>query len=87
MSQPTVEEIRLRILEKIPDAFIDMRCYAGDDHFEAIIVSASFEGKSKIRAHQAVYAALGAWMHQEIHALALTTMTPQQWQEKESANV
>ncbi|MDQ6962137.1 MAG: BolA family protein [Mariprofundaceae bacterium] len=87
MSQPSVEEIRLRILEKIPDASVDVCCYAGDDHFEAVVVSAFFEKKPKVRAHQAVYAALGSWMHQEIHALALTTMTPQQWKERENTNV
>jgi len=87
MSQPSAEQVRQRILEHIPDAVVEVRCYAGDDHFEAVVVSESFQGKAKVRAHQAVYAALGAWMHQEIHALALTTMTPLQWQQKDADNV
>jgi len=87
MNQPDAEQVRQRILDHIPDATVEVRCYSGDDHFEAMVVSESFQGKAKVRAHQAVYAALGAWMHQEIHALALTTMTPQQWEQKEKDNV
>ena len=53
---------------------------AGDGHhWEALIVSAAFEGLSKIRQHQLVYAALGDRMREEIHALSMTTLTPAQW--------
>ncbi len=45
-------------------------------HFEALIVSASFEGESRIARHQRVYAALGDRMRQEIHALSMRTLTP-----------
>ena len=55
----------------------------GDDgvHFSGIVVSAEFEGKMRVRQHQAVYATLGALMGNEIHALQLTTYTPAQWAE------
>lgn len=55
----------------------------GDDgtHFEAVIVSAEFEGKSMIQQHQLVYAALGDRMRAEIHALSMRTYTPQRWAE------
>lgn len=48
-------------------------------HWEALIVSAAFEGLSKVRQHQLVYAALGDRMREEIHALSMTTLTPAQW--------
>jgi acid stress-induced BolA-like protein IbaG/YrbA len=48
-------------------------------HWEALIVSAEFEGLSKVRQHQLVYAALGERMREEIHALSMTTLTPEQW--------
>jgi acid stress-induced BolA-like protein IbaG/YrbA len=48
-------------------------------HWEALIVSRSFEGVPKIRQHQLVYAALGDRMREEIHALSMTTLTPAQW--------
>lgn len=54
----------------------------GDDgtHFEAIIVSPEFTGKSMVQQHQLVYAALGDRMRAEIHALSMRTLTPEAWQ-------
>lgn len=48
-------------------------------HFEAVIVSAAFEGKRLITRHQLVYAALGDRMKAEIHALSMKTLTPGEW--------
>ncbi len=55
----------------------------GDDgtHFAGVVVSPAFEGKPRVRQHQAVYATLGKLMGNEIHALQLTTYTPAQWAE------
>jgi acid stress-induced BolA-like protein IbaG/YrbA len=53
---------------------------AGDgQHFEAIIVSAAFRGKSRVQQHQVVYKALGERMREEIHALSMKTFTPEDW--------
>ena len=49
-------------------------------HFEAIIVSATFEGKNRVQRHQLVYSALGDRMRQEIHALSMRTLTPAEWE-------
>jgi len=50
---------------------------AGDGHhFEALIVSPLFEGKRLVQRHQLVYAALGERMREEIHALSMKTLTP-----------
>ena len=48
-------------------------------HFEAVIVSPLFRDKSKVRQHQLVYAALGERMREEIHALSMKTLTPEEW--------
>ena len=48
-------------------------------HFEALIVSLEFEGKSRVARHQRVYAALGERMREEIHALSMRTLTPAEW--------
>ena len=48
-------------------------------HFEAVVVSPAFRGKSRVQQHQLVYGALGARMRAEIHALSLTTFTPEDW--------
>ncbi len=53
---------------------------AGDGaHFEAVIVSPQFEGLSRVRRHQLVYGALGDRMREEIHALSMRTLTPDEW--------
>lgn len=55
---------------------------AGDGaHFEAVIVSAVFAGKSRVARHQIVYGALGNRMREEIHALSMKTLTPDEWQQ------
>ena len=53
------------------------------DHWEALIVSGAFAGKSRIQQHQMVYAALGELMAGPIHALALKTYTPESWSGEE----
>ena len=49
-------------------------------HFEALIVSTEFEGKSLIERHKLVYGVLGDAMKERIHALSLKTFTPEQWE-------
>lgn len=48
-------------------------------HFEAVIVSPAFIGKSRVQRHQLVYAALGGRMAGDIHALSMQTWTPEDW--------
>jgi acid stress-induced BolA-like protein IbaG/YrbA len=55
-------------------------------HFEALIVSAAFRGKSRVQRHQIVYGALGDRMREEIHALSMQTLTPEDWAERQSSH-
>lgn len=49
-------------------------------HWSAVIVASAFEGMSRIRRHQRVYATLGQRMHtDEVHALSMKTLTPAEW--------
>jgi len=65
------------IREGIPDAVITIEDLRGDgDHYAALVVSASFAGKTRVQQHQMVYRALGSRMGNELHALALQTGTP-----------
>ena len=58
---------------------------AGDGHhFEAMIVSPAFRGKSRVQRHQLVYGALGERMREEIHALSMQTLTPEDWASRTS---
>jgi acid stress-induced BolA-like protein IbaG/YrbA len=73
----TAESIERSISAHLDCDHIDVR---GDgQHWEALIVSARFDGLSKVRQHQLVYAALGDRMREEVHALSMTTLTPAQW--------
>jgi len=49
-------------------------------HFQARVMSPLFVGKTRVQQHQLVYGALGDLMHEAIHALALRTFTPDQWE-------
>ncbi|HEX9184043.1 MAG TPA: BolA/IbaG family iron-sulfur metabolism protein [Burkholderiales bacterium] len=57
-------------------------------HFQALVVSAKFAGKSRVQRHQMVYAALGERMREEVHALSMMTLTPEEFaaQSKPSAD-
>lgn len=48
----------------------------GRGHFDVVVVSPSFEGLAPLARHRAVYAALGAMMATDIHALAIRALTP-----------
>lgn len=74
---PTPEDIRQYITNGLACDHIEV---TGDGaHFEAIIVSPQFEGKRLIARHQLVYRALGDRMRDEIHALSMKTLTPEEY--------
>jgi len=76
MAMPA-EQIEEMILAAFPDAAVDIRDLAGDgDHYAARVVSSAFAGMSRVRQHQAVYAALKGKMGTELHALQLETAVP-----------
>lgn len=71
------DDIVAMIRAAIPDAEVDLRDLAGDgDHYAATVRSESFRGMSRVRQHQAVYAALEGRMGGVLHALQLTTGVP-----------
>jgi len=55
---------------------------AGGGHFEVAICSRRFEGLGPAQRHRLVYKALADEMNREIHALALVTLTPQEWSQR-----
>lgn len=67
--------IETMIKTALPDAVIEITDLAGDsDHYAATITSAAFNGLSRVRQHQLVYAALQGKMGSDLHALRLTTI-------------
>jgi len=70
-------DLESRIRVAFPDAIIELNdLTGGQDHWKALIVSGSFGGLSPIARHRKVYAALVEEMKGPVHALTLTTLTP-----------
>ncbi|MAV12537.1 MAG: BolA family transcriptional regulator [Cyanobium sp. MED843] len=76
MVQP--DAVESAIQSAIPDARVTVEdLTGGGDHLQVSVVSAAFEGLSRISQHQLVYGALQQELASEaIHALALTTAVP-----------
>jgi stress-induced morphogen len=71
------KDIESLIRQGIPDARVEITDLAGDgDHYSARVVSESFRGLPRVKQHQRVYEALGGRMGGVLHALQLTTATP-----------
>jgi acid stress-induced BolA-like protein IbaG/YrbA len=68
------DDIRALIERGIPGA--RARVTGDGRHFEAVVVAAEFAGRSSVQRHQLVYRALGGKMDEEIHALSIKAMTP-----------
>lgn len=78
----TTDEIKTMILATIADAMVIIN---GDDgvHFEAIVVADQFNTLNQVKRQQLVYSALQDVIRDgQLHALALKTYTPQEWQLK-----
>ena len=74
---PTPEQVKDYIAGGLSCQHLEVE---GDgQHFFATIVSDAFVGKRLIARHQLVYAALGERMREEIHALSMKTLTPDEF--------
>ncbi|OGA20418.1 MAG: BolA family transcriptional regulator [Betaproteobacteria bacterium RIFCSPLOWO2_02_FULL_65_24] len=76
----TAEDVKTYIEQGLACEHLEL---AGDgQHFQALIVSAEFRGKTRVERHQRVYQALGERMREEVHALSMQTLTPEEWHEQ-----
>lgn len=78
----TPDEIKVTLEQALPGSTIEIQdLTGGGDHFQVFVISPSFEGKGLLDQHQMVYGALKEALGSErIHALALKTFTPEQWE-------
>ena len=73
---PTPDELQRAISAHLDCEWLKVD---GDgQHFDALIVSTAFEGKSRIERHRLVFAALGDSMRHRVHALSMKTLTPEE---------
>jgi stress-induced morphogen len=82
MSAITPSQVQAKIEAGLPGAIVQITdLTGGGDHYQAVVVSEQFAGKSLIQQHQLVYGTVREAMASEaIHALALKTYTPESWQ-------
>lgn len=73
------EQVQTIIKERLTNA--EVKVVGDGQHFEAIIISPDFAGKTRVKQHQMVYGVLQSELASEtIHALSLKTFTPESWQ-------
>lgn len=77
----TPESIRLNIAQGLATEYLNV---SGADgvHFEAVVVSNVFAGRSRVQRHQLVFQTLGERMREDIHALSIKTYTPEEWEKQ-----
>ncbi len=76
-----IDDIRNTLSTALPDATIMVNDPMNDEtHFEAIVISPSFEGLTLVKQHQLVMRPLTQAFANNLHALALKTYTPTQWE-------
>ncbi len=77
------DEIRSTLEKTLPGSTVNIQdLTGGGDHYQLLVISSSFEGKGLVEQHQLVYGALKEALGSErIHALALKTMTPKEWEQ------
>ncbi|OOE67310.1 BolA family transcriptional regulator [Salinivibrio siamensis] len=90
-------KIQTQITEKLAHAFapvhLDVRNESymhnvpegAESHFKVVVVSDEFEGKRLIQRHRAINTTLADELANDIHALAIHTYTPEEWQEQAQA--
>lgn len=78
-------EITMLIESGFPDAIVKVM---SDDntHFQALVIAAEFSEKRPLARHQLVYKCLGSLVGNEIHALSITALTPDEWRQQSGAD-
>jgi stress-induced morphogen len=73
------EAIVAKIRAVLPDATVELKDLTGtEDHWQAVVISAEFAGKSLIQRHRMVNSALAEELKGPIHALTLDVKTPEE---------
>ncbi len=95
MSQPSrVSMIRKRLLEALAPLELEITdeshkhyghagARSGGGHFNVLVISQGFSGKTLLERHRLVYDALGDAMQSDIHALSIKALAPDEYRPKE----
>ena len=74
------EQIREQLVTGLAPVHLEV---VNESHFRVVLVSDAFTGKRQVARHQQVYGLLAAQMQGPVHALALHTYSPPEWQARE----
>lgn len=85
------QDIEQRLTQQLGPVFLDVANEShqhsvppnSETHFRVVVVSEAFNGQRKVARHQQVYAALTSQLEGPVHALALHTYTPEEWQQRQ----
>jgi len=73
------EKLAPEVLEVVNESSQHSVPAGSETHFKVTVVSRAFEGVSLVERHRLVYAALGDEMRNGLHALAITSRSPAEW--------
>ncbi len=79
IEQALTETLSPLHLEVVDESHMHSVPEDAQSHFKVTVVSESFAGKPLIQRHRAVNQALKGDVMGQIHALALHTLTPEEW--------
>jgi acid stress-induced BolA-like protein IbaG/YrbA len=81
------DQVKAMIQTSLPDAQVQIQdLTGGGDHYQVVVISPAFDGKSLVQQHQMVYGAVRQAMStEEIHALSMKTYTPATWDAERQA--
>ena len=82
IEQKLVDAIPLEGLEVINESFMHNVPPGSESHFKVVIISDEFEGERLVKRHQRVNEALAEELAGSVHALAIQTLTSEEWKEK-----
>jgi stress-induced morphogen len=85
------QDIEQRLQSRFSPVFLDVANEShqhsvppnSETHFRVVLVSTAFDGNSRVARHQQVYAALAPQLEGPVHALALHTYSPGEWQQRQ----
>lgn len=87
------QEIETRLLRELTPSHLEVDNEShmhsvppnSETHFRVVVVSEEFVALRRVARHQRVYQLLAEELEGPVHALALHTYSPQEWQERQSA--
>lgn len=67
-------------LEIVNESYLHSVPAGSETHFKVTLVAPQFEGRRQVQRHQAIYACLAEELKSGVHALALHTFSPKEWE-------